>query len=241
MRIKSILLLVSSVSLLVACNTNGGSNESKGSEVKQSETSATSGNSNTSQGGTSQSGKVIVPAHQLKDNNPPINVNAKGEQVSESTWNSFKNGAKSKFNNHYNLTYTTYSGGVTQREEFTKNGYHINTSGGELYYEKSGSITYCYIRQSDYSYIRTEQYKDFKDRYTEIFTHEISIHMFSFSNYEYDSSDGRYYYYAQNYGSVVEFKNGYLTRLEYGTTGASFTINSNFDTVIDIPQSYYMS
>ncbi|MBR0440053.1 MAG: hypothetical protein IJK27_04815 [Bacilli bacterium] len=241
MNIKRLLLLISSVSLLMACNTNTGTSETKNSETKQSDTSALGDNSNTSQGGTSESGKVIVPAHQLKDNNPPINVNAKGEQVSESTWNSFKNGTKSKFNSHYNLTYTTYSGGVIQVEKFTKNGYHINTSGGELYYEKSGSTTYCYIRQSNYSYLRTEQYKDFTDRYTEIFTSEIKVHMFEKTNYEFDSSDGRYYYYAQNFGSVVEFKNGYLTRLEYGTSGASFTINSNFDTVIDIPQSYYMS
>lgn len=241
MNIKRLLLVLSGAILLVSCNTNTGTSETKNSGTKQSDTSASTESSTTSQGGTSESGKVIVPAHQLKDNNPPINVNAKGEQVSEITWNSFKNGTKSKFNNHYNLTYTSYSGGVTQREEFTKNGYHINTSGGELYYEKSGSTTYCYIRQSNYSYLRTEQYKDFTDRYTEIFTHEISIHMFSFSNYEYDSESGRYYYYAQNFGSVVEFKSGYLTHLEYGMAGASFSVDAVFQTVIDIPESYYIN
>ena len=74
--------------------------------------------------------KVIVAAHTLKDNNPPVDIlNDPGQQVSLSTWNSFKNGGKSKFINNYDYTYVAYySTSNYQMELFTKNGYEIDSN-----------------------------------------------------------------------------------------------------------------
>ena len=184
--------------------------------------------------------KVTVAAHTLKDTNPPITVGAKGEQVSETTWNSFKNGAQSKFNSHYNFTYTAYTNGVYTQKQFTKNGYYANTSSGKLYYErKSGNTFYQYISTTS-GWLRQETFLDLQSEYSYLIWHEIYItHLDDYENYEYDSEDGTYWYRTTSFAKAAKFQNGYLTYLHYGQTGVFFDIDYAFDTKINIPESYY--
>ena len=245
MRIKNIFLLASIALLAAGCAANNksslttsNSSETSGSPSTTSTSSDSSESSDTSSS-NSGNGKVIVPAHTLSDNNPPINVNSTGQTVSESTWNSFKNGAASKFNGHYNFTYKAYSGGVLQMQYFTKNGYYIQSSSGKIYYErKSGSTFYQYVDVLD-GWLRQETTLDIQSKYTSIFTQEIYVHMFDFSNYEYDADSGRYYYITTGFGSTLEFKGGYLTYMMYGNGASVFEIYASFETTIDIPRSYY--
>lgn len=185
--------------------------------------------------------KVTVAAHTLKDSNPPININSAGEMVSEDVWNSFRYGGKSKFNSHYNFTYKAYSGGTLQMQYFTKDGYYISSSAGKLYYErKNGSTFYQYIDVPD-GWLREETTLDIQDKFTSIFVNELYVHMFDFSNYEFnpDLYDGSYFYSTTSFGSTIKFQNGYLTYLMYGNGANVFEISSSFETTIDIPKSYY--
>lgn len=186
--------------------------------------------------------KVTVAAHTLKDANPPIDVTLKGEQVSETTWNSFKYGAQSKFNGNYNFTYTAYSYGVYTVKKFTKNGYHMQSSSGELYYERknaTGNTFYQYIA-SGYEWLRQETTLDLQNEYTSLIAHEIYVdHMDEYSNYEYDDTDGIYWYRTTSFAKAAKFQGGYLTYLHYGQTGVFFDIDLSFETEIKIPESYY--
>ena len=184
--------------------------------------------------------KKVVSAHTLKDNNPPIDVNAKGEQVSKETWDQFRNASQDKFEGNYNYTYKAYSGGYQTIEMFTKNGYYMHSSAGKLYYErKSGNNFYQYISTKE-GYLREETTLDIKDKYTYRIHHEIYVHMFDYEEYEYDDYDGCYWYRTFSFGAAVKFVNGYITYLHYamGISGI-FDIDLCFETSIDIPESYY--
>lgn len=228
---------------------SSGSSSSEGSTSSNSSSSSSSGSSSSSScsdssstsssSGPSGPTKVTVPAHTLSDSNPPINVNSKGQQVNEQTWESFRNASDSKFANNYNFTYKAYSGGNLTLEAFTKNGYYIQSSGGRLYYErKSGSKFYEYISTND-GYLREETTLDLQSKYVYVIQHEIYVHMFDFENYEYDSDDGCYRYIDYGFGCGVKFQGGYLTYLYYAMGANYFEINLSFETTIDIPKSYY--
>ena len=185
--------------------------------------------------------KVTIEAHALKDSNPPININSAGEMVSEDVWNSFRYGGKSKFNGHYNFTYKAYSGGALQMQYFTKDGYYISSSAGKLYYErKNGSTFYQYIDVPD-GWLRDETTLDIQEKFTSIFVNELYVHMFDYSNYEFNTDlyDGSYFYSTTSFGSTIKFQNGYLTYLMYANGANVFEIYSSFETTIDIPKSYY--
>ena len=237
---------LSACALLPSIGKKSSQSESNTSSNTSNNTSTNTGTSSSTNGGSGSSvsqstgpTKVTVPAHTLSDSNPPINVNSKGQTVSESTWNSFRNASMSAFNNNYNYTYYSVSGGYRTIEKFTKNGYYVQSYSGELYYErKSGSTFYEYIAQSD-GYLRQETTLDLQYKYTYRIHHEIYLHMFEYSDYEYDSYDGCYWYSTSAFASVVKFQNGYLTYLHYGLSGNIFDIELSFETTIDIPTSYY--
>ena len=184
--------------------------------------------------------KVTIAAHTLKDTDVPVDVNEKGDCVDEDTWNYFKYGAQSIFNDHYNFTYTTYSYGVYTQKQFTKNGYHIQSSSGQLYYErKSGNTFYQYIA-SGTEWLRQETTLDLQNEYASLIHHEIYVdHLDEYSNYEYDESDGVYWYRTTSFAKGVKFQDGYITYLHFGQTGVFFDIELSFETQINIPKSYY--
>ena len=190
-------------------------------------------------------GKVIVPAHTLNDNNPPITIGGKGDIVSEATWNSFKNGAQSKFSGHYNYTYTvTYRSPISRTTyKFTKNGYYFeSTLSGAFYYERKGSSgnTFYKYSSTNSEWLREEETFDLENEYTYRIWHAIYVdHLDEYSNYEYDESDGLYSYSTSGFAKFVKFQNGYITYLSFGTTSATFVLDASFDTEIEIPKSYY--
>ncbi len=181
---------------------------------------------------------ITVPAHTLKDANPPINVSAKGDVVDQNTWDSFRYAGQRGFEGNYNYTYTTNSGGDTI-EAFTKNGYYMKTAFGELLYERNkGDEFYSYTKTKQ-GYLREEDSIDLKDKYTYRIQHEIYVHMFDFEDYEYDPSDGSYRYDGGVFASVVKFQGGYFTYLKYNLGSMYFQISATFQTEINIPESYY--
>lgn len=189
--------------------------------------------------------KVTVPAHTLKDSNPPFDSDDDGEMVSESTWNAFRYASQSEFKKNYNYTYEAYSGGTHTLEEFTKNGYHVETSAGTLYYERknsTGNTFYEYI-YSKGEYLRQETSLDLESKYTDRIQHEIYVHMFDFKEYEYNAGLGGYYLYNVSgvFSSQIKFQNGYLSSLTYMlfSTMSTFEIKLSFKTEISIPKSYY--
>ena len=184
--------------------------------------------------------KVTVPAHSLSDSNPPITIGSKGQTVTETTWNSFKNGGQSKFNGNYNFTYWYYVGGSEYTQAFTKDGYYYLASYNKYYYErKSGNTFYYYAPQTNYQ--RQETTLNLTDKYTQVIYDEVRLHMFEFSNYEFDSKTGEYTYYGNGYTSTVMFQNGYLTYLYYTIPSAMafYEIKLSFETTITIPESFY--
>lgn len=244
MNIKKILFLSSIIFLVSGCTmANDSSNSVNGSSSTNSisESNDSSSNTNLSSTTSNSSNKTTVPAHTLSDSNPPINEHTPGQQVSESTWNSFKNGSSSKFINNYNFTYKAYSGGALQMQYFTKNGYYIQSSSGRLYYErKSGSTFYQYIDVSD-GWLRQETTLDIQSKYTSIFVNELYVHMFDYSLYTYDDDMECYTYITSGFGSTIKFQGGYLSYLMYGNGVNVFEIYASFETTIDIPKSYYIN
>ena len=247
MKIRNILGLLASTLVITGCNVSQSANNGATSEEKSSQSSSSSSHSSSSS--TSQSTKVTVAAHTLKDTNPPVDIyEAEGQQVSESTWNSFLNGAKSKFNGHYNYTYTAYySASNYQQRFFTKNGYAIESMTGStyssMYYERkgsSGNTFYQYISVSD-GYLRQETSFNLTDTFTSLFVEHINDnHMFAQSNYTWNESNECYIYQiGSTASSMVKFQGGYLTNLTYRVDGMMFSIDTMFDTTIDIPKSYY--
>ena len=116
----------------------------------------------------------------------------------------------------------------------TKNGYSIVSSTGRLLYErKSGSTFYIYTSTNE-GLLRSETTLNIQEKYTGRILEEIKVHMFEFENYEYDSDDGVYRYQTTAFGSWIKFQNGYLTSIQYGTTGSSFVLDTAFETTIDI-------
>ncbi len=189
--------------------------------------------------------KVTVPAHTLKDSNPPFDSDGDGEMVTESTWNAFRSASLSEFRKNYNYTYEAYSGGTYTLEEFTKNGYHVETSAGTLYYERknsTGNTFYEYI-YSKGEYSRQETSLDLENKYTYRIQHEIYVHMFDFKEYEFNAELGGYYLYNESgvFSSQIKFQKGYLSSLTYilYSTMSKFEIKLSFKTEIDIPKSYY--
>lgn len=240
MKSKNIFLVLIAMLLVGGCaSAQTLSNETSVSSEETSENSSSSETNSSSTSSSSGPTKVVVKAHTLKDNNPPIDVSAKGQTVSEETWESFRNAPDSKFNGNYNYTYQSYSGGVETIEAFTKNGYYIKSSAGKLYYErKSGSTFYNYISTKE-GYLRQETTLDLPSKYIYRIQQEIYVHMFDFSNYEYDDYDGSYAYITTGFGSTVMFQGGYLTYLYYSVGMSFFKIEATFETTIDIPESYY--
>lgn len=199
------------------------------------------GGSDPGGGGTSTKTKVTIPSHTLSDTNPPIDINSKGQRVSESTWNSFKNGGQAKFNNNYNYTYWYYVGGQSYTQHFTKNGYEISNPTGYYYYERKSGNTFYYY-PSIYNYERSEILLDLTYKYTYALAHEVELHMLEFSKYTYDEDEGYYHYRDENnaFTSTVIFKGGYLTYLYYVIPStAYYEIKLSFETTIEIPQSFY--
>ena len=254
MKLRPILLILTSALLLSGCGSSKPSiseidSNSDASIISEEEESNTNTSTETppvisesepeSEPEPSEPKKITVKAHTLKDSNPPIDITAKGDVVSESTWESFRNAPSSKFNGNYNYTYQAYSGGVETIEAFTKNGYYIKSSSGRLYYErKSGNTFYNYISTKE-GYLRQETTLNLQDKYTYRIQQEIYVHMFDFSNYEYDDFDGSYIYRTTSFGATVMFQGGYLTYLWYSVGSAFFKIEATFETTIDIPESYY--
>ena len=197
--------------------------------------------------GGSNPKKVTVASHTLSDTNPPFDSFTEGQQVSETTWNSFMNGSASKFNNHYNFTYTSfYAANNYQQRFFTKNGYAVKSLQGNtysrMYYErKSGSTFYEYIDVSD-GWLRQETNSfNLTNTFTSLILDEIKVHMFAFSNYTWNEYFEQYIYDGGTFTSAVQFKNGYLASLTYIVDGKRFSIDYMFDTEIEIPDSYYYS
>lgn len=241
MKFKSIPFLLAAILLVSGCNssqTNGNS------EPSGSSTSNETNNNHQQETNTDDTPKKItVKAHTLKDSNPPIDISFKGEKVNESTWNSFKNGSTSKFKGNYNYTYSAIVGyQQIALEEFTKDGYHMKSQSGELFYErKSGSTFYNYAKLSG-EYQRLETTLDLQSKYTSRIVDEIRVHMFDFDEYEYDDYDGTYWLYTTSYAAAVRFQGGYLTYLHYALNGgtAIYDIETTFETTINIPKSYYL-
>ena len=239
---KSLALVVLlSVLTLSACvnqkgNTSSSSSSSSSSGGKSS--SSSHGGSSSSSGQT----KITVKAHSLSDSNltPPVDINSAGQEVDEDTWNTYKYGASSVFNYLYNFTYTAYSGGFYQVQRFTKNGYSIESTTGNLYYErKSGNTFYKYSSTSE-GYLRQETTFDLQAKYTDVLRQEVYAHMYNYSDYDFTSGQFIYYdsvSYSFSYGAT--FQGGYLTQMNASVSGNFWTISNSFETTISIPASYY--
>ena len=189
--------------------------------------------------------KVTVAAHTLKDNNPPVDfLNDPGQQVSESVWNSFLKGSKSKFINNYDYTYVAYYGPTNyQMEYFTKNGYAIksllSSKYNATYYEKIGNTTYSYVSTNE-GYLRSSSSVDIQDKYTYRLVEEIKVHMFDFSLYTYEEDFELYRYLGPDFTSSIRFQKGYLTEIIYQISSTYyFHLYNSFCTEIEIPKSYY--
>ena len=233
--ISSIISQPSSSSESKTESSSSQKSSSSSSSSESSKSLSASSSSSTSSGPT----KVTVPAHTLEDSDPPIDVDSMGDVITEDTWNSFRYGDASKYLGNYNYTYRAYSGGVETIEAFTKDGYFTRTNYGKLYYErKSGSTFYQYISTNS-GYLRDETTLDIENKYTSRIISELYVHMFDFSDYEYDEYDGSYTYRTTAFGSTLKFQNGYLTFLYYAIGYSFFEIKLSFETTIDIPESYY--
>ena len=189
--------------------------------------------------------KIKVNKHILSDSNPPFDIYSPGQQVTEATWNSFKNGGASKFNNHYNFTYTAfYSANNYQQQFFTKNGYALKSLQGStyssMYYErKSGSTFYQYISVSDGWKRQETNSFNLTNTFTNRIIEEIKAHMFAFSNYKWNEYQENYTYDGGTFTSTVQFQSGYLSSLIYTVDSVMFRIDKMFCTEITIPESYY--
>ena len=237
MRNKNILLLIASTLFVVGCASNKPSNSGGGS-------SGGGGSGGGGGGGNTDPVKVTVAAHTLSDSNPPINVNSIGQNVSKSTWNSFKGASASKFTGHYNYTYRYYVGGQVTYESFTKNGYELSNSTGTYYYEKIDNNLYYYNRTSS-GYERTASSYDFISHRSDVLAQEVYVHMFEYENYTYygedDGMDGVFIYNTSAFSTEVKFQGGYLTHLRYTLNSplTTYEIQLSFETTISIPKSYY--
>ncbi len=248
MKKANVLLLLLSLVITTGCISNATPSEEKDPNPVSIEEGSSSSQGEGSQGGGSQGGggesepqKVSVKAHTLKDSNPPINVGGDGQQVSESTWNSFKNGSNSFFNKHYNYTYEAYSGGYLTTEKFTKNGYCVSTMYATQYYErKSGNTFYNYVDSKEGLLRQEVSGFDLTDKFTSRIVSEIYVHMFEFSDYVFEEDFyGTYVYRGNGFSSQVQFQNGYMIHLLYLLGINKFEIRATFETTIDIPESYY--
>ena len=242
-----ILTMICSLPLLSGCNllqsfmnqnqgTNNNTNTSGGTGTN------TGGNAGGNAGGSgnNEPKKITVAAHTLRDNNPPIDVDSIGEEVSESTWNYFRNASQSYFEDNYNYTYVAYSGGSFTVEAFTKNGYYVQSSAGRLYYERKSGSTFYQYSQTSGGYQRSTTTLDLANKCSYRIHHEIYVHMFEFENYFYDEDfEGLYRYLGNGFTSNVRFQDGYLTYLYYVVGSNTFEIRLSFETTIDIPESYY--
>ena len=185
--------------------------------------------------------KVSVNKHTLSDGNPPIDINSDGQSVSKATWNSFKGAPASKFNNHYNYTYRYYVSGQTTYETFTKNGYKLSNSTGLYYYERINNKLYQYNSTKD-GYERVLSSYDFINHRNEVLAHEVYVHMFDYDEYTYNGDfDGSYTYNTSAFSTEIKFQDGYLTYLRYTLNSplSTFEIFNSFESIIEIPKSYY--
>ena len=251
MKIKSLLLICASALLVMGCNTTKNNNNNQGQQQGGGDQGGgdqggggQGGGGDQGGGGSQEPVKVVVPAHTLSDSNPPFDIYDSGEQVSESVWNSFKNGGASKFNNHFNFKYTAFhSANSYQQQFFTKNGYALKSLQGNtyssMYYErKSGNTFYQYLDVPD-GWLRQETTYNLTQTFTNRFADEVRLHMFEFSNYTWNEDFEAYQYNGGTFTSTVEFKRGYLSSLIYRVGSEYFNIDAMFDTTIEIPKSYY--
>ena len=234
MKTKKLLILSSIILLLSGCTNNKNSSNGSGNS------SNNNGNNGGSNNNNNQPTKVVVAAHTLDDGTPPIDIDADGQPITKSAWNTFKNSGSSVFNSNYNYTYRAYTNGSITIEQFTRNGYYAYSPSGSIWYErKSGSTFYVYTSVSD-GYLRSETTLDLQNKYTTRLADEVYVHMFNFDDYEYNDAFGAYIYSYDTFSSTLIFHNGYLTYLYYhiGST-ISFEITATFETTIEIPKSYY--
>ena len=246
MKLRNALLILTSAAFVCGCTPNqSSSSNSSNTSNTSSGASGTSQTDTGSSGTTSGSTKVTVAAHTLTDSNPPIDSFTPGQHVSESTWNSFKNGSASKFSNHYNYTYTVfYSASNYQMKFFTKDGYALKTltngSYHSQYYErKSGNAFYQYLDVSD-GWQRVDATGfNHTTELTNVYLHEMYVHVFEYENYHYNEEGEYFIYDGGTFTSTVQFQGGYLSYLFYQTGGVSYTLSSAFATEINIPKSYY--
>ena len=227
------ILLITVVPLLFGCGSNSKSSSSGGGN-----------NNGGNDPGNNDPVKVVVNAHTLSDSNPPITIDGDGNRVSSQVWSSYQSRNSSTLSQIYNFTYSykILSGGTTMgTQKFTKNGYYASSSSGGLYYEKIGSIYYEYVSVSD-GRLRQRATVDVSNKYVEVLSNDINVHMFDMNYYEYnpDMFDGSYIYYGSGFTSVVKFQGDYLTKLSYNIPGTCYyDIEAVFDTTIEIPKSYY--
>ena len=240
-KFKNILLIFTSALLVSGCNVNeDSSNEKKSDATTSSTTSTTSTPSGSTSSGKT---KVTFPAHTISDSNPPIDSSTTGQQVSESTWNSFKNGSASKFSGYYNFRYTAYiSASSYQQQFFTKNGYAYKSLQGStytsMYYERVGTTLYEYADVSD-GWLRKPSSLNLTNTFTSRILDELNVHMFAYSNYSWDSLNEWYFYNGGSFTSAIQFQGGYLSHLVYTISGGiTYKIESMFETSIDFPASY---
>ena len=235
--LKLLLTFVGCISLISGCNQSSETTTPSTTDTDTTTTTTTDTNPPTTPGKK----KVTVPKHTLSDSNSPVNVNSVGQTMTESKWNSFLNASASKFYGNYNFTYSSYSGGVLQTTKFTKNGYYFLSAYGKIYYEKIDNKVYTYVSTTE-GWLRQETTFDFQKEASSIFINEIKVHMFEFSNYEFEDIDGVYYYTVQgSFTSMAKFQGGYLTYLHYLLQSpiSRFEITDSFQTTIEIPESYY--
>ena len=253
MKNKNLLLLLTSLFILAGCNTTP---NSEGGETKPEgdggSTPVTPSDpvdpSDPPEPTPSQPTKHKVAKHTLKDTSVPYDyIDDPGQQVSQTTWNSFKNGSASKFSNHYNFTYTAfYSASNYTQQFFTKDGYAIkslmNGVYSSIYYErKSGNTFYQYSSVKD-GWLREEVTLDLTAKFTKVYTDEVYVHMSNYSDYTYNEYSEAYHF--DNSGassSTIQFKKGYYAYSLYSISGYNFTINNSFCTEITIPESYYFA
>ncbi|MCR5332979.1 MAG: hypothetical protein K6E11_03055 [Bacilli bacterium] len=239
-KFKNILLIFTSALLVSGCNVSEDSSNEKKSDITSSTTNTTSTPSGSTSSGKT---KVTFPAHTISDSNPPIDSNTPGQQVSESTWNSFKNGSASKFSGYYNFSYTAFiSMNSYQQQFFTKNGYAYNSLQGStytsMYYERVGTTLYEYADVSD-GWLRQPSSLNLTNTFTSRILDELKVHMFAFSNYSWDSLNESYFYDGGSFTSRIKFQGGYLSNLVYTISGGiTYYINYMFETSIEFPASY---
>ena len=244
MKLKKVLLLTSLIFLVSGCGVN--KNNSKTDDPADTDP----GIVNPGDGDGGDPGdttppdtgpkKIEVPAHTLSDT-APINVNGKGQEISEEEWELFRVYGKANaswyFEGYYNYTYPTNVSNI--EKHFTKNGYLQKSGSTITYYERKSGNTFYKYSYSKGEYVREESSLDLPSKYEDTICHEIYVHLHAYKEYEYNSSTGTYTYNLSGNKFEARFHSGYLTYLYAYVSGMEYKIHATFQTTITIPKSYY--